>query len=104
MIVNVILIGEVSRYLVADFCVLTNAIIKHFKIFKDVDMQMEKMQDNMLKKHKIMQSKDHVQRKQLMKEHMDMMHEGKEGMMGSGMMVDDGKDPAMGVEMRCFGL
>ena len=35
LIANVIVIGEVSRYLVTYFCMSPNAIIEHFNILKD---------------------------------------------------------------------
>ena len=36
LILHVILVGEVSRYLVVNFCMSPNAIVEHFNIFKDL--------------------------------------------------------------------
>ena len=69
---------------------------------KDKQMQMGKMQENMLRMHeqmhKIMQSKDPKEREKLMQEHSKMMQDNMRmmhghsdcGMMGSG-MKDGGK-------------
>lgn len=70
---------------------------------KGAGASMEQMQENMMKMHdlmhKIHDTKDPQEREKLMQEHMQMMQEHMKtmgGMMGSGMMGDDGKGGAMG--------
>jgi hypothetical protein len=65
---------------------------------KDKQMQMGKMQENMLRMHeqmhKIMQSKDAKERERMMQEHSKMMQDSMQmmqGMMGGGMMGSDAK-------------
>ena len=70
---------------------------------KDKQMQMGKMQENMLRMHeqmhKIMQSKDVKEREKLMQEHMKMMqdnmHRMQGGMMCGGMMGPGKMDGGM---------
>ncbi|MHB9102162.1 MAG: hypothetical protein ACYC2E_11675 [Sulfuricella sp.] len=75
---------------------------------KDKQMQMGKMQENMLRMHeqmhKIMQSKDAKEREKLMQEHLKMMQDNMkvmQGMMGGhGMMGGDAKGGKMDGGMK----
>ena len=79
---------------------------------KDKQMQMGKMQENMLRMHeqmhKIMDTKNPQEREKLMQEHskmmrdnMRMMHDMKSGgMMGQGMMGGDAKGGKMDSGMK----
>ena len=69
---------------------------------KDKQMQMGKMQENMLRMHeqmhKIMQSKDPKEREKLKQEHAKMMQDNMhmmQGTMGGGMMGQDKMDGGM---------
>ena len=69
---------------------------------KDKQMQMGKMQENMLRMHeqmhKIMQSKDPKDREKLMQEHSKMMQDNMhmmQGMKGGGMMGQGKMDGGM---------
>lgn len=71
---------------------------------KDKEMQMGKMQENMLKMHKqmhkIMDAKDPQERERLMQEHREAMQQHMqsmtdEGMMGHGMMGGEAKGGKM---------
>ncbi len=69
---------------------------------KDKQMQMGKMQENMLKMHeqmhKIMQSKDAKEREKLMQEHLKMMQDNMQMM--QGMMGGDAKGGKMDGGMK----
>ena len=69
---------------------------------KDKQMQMGKMQENMLRMHaqmhKIMDAKDPKERERLMQEHLNMMQDNMHMM--QGMMGSDAKGGKMGGGMQ----